>query len=788
MKIKNNRLAIGIIFTVLSIAIIFSLINFSQNTNVSALSTSNNSKSTKFTNNATSLTKKIKTPKVFGNFEETKKKTLKPSIKKVLPSVGSTNGKTKVKITGKNFRITYKVKKRTKVAKPVVKFGGTKCIVKKIAKTYITCVTGKHKAGKVSVVVKTRNGTATKRKGFTYRKPIPKPKTITRTLTYKSNGGTGSMGVSTCKTTGKSCQVTISSNRFTAPQGKTFDGWNAKADGKGVTYVAGRKVTLSSNLTVYAKWKEIVYKITYVSGVNGSISGCSPLTYTINSRFPIVPDCSTKTANEGFSFDELTGDTTITKSSLGNKTVTAKWNAYTVTVFFSPGAGTGDADPQILPYSGTVANPTNPPTKENYTLVSWKTHSEIIWSFGPGGTTLTADHGVLISEEYKTGSLVLIAQWGINPTVGTITANTGKINSQQISIRIYGKDFGKDSNFWDVSSTKVLFGGVQGVANSITEVHVSIGFYLTVTPPISSTKGPVDVTVINGSGGIKTIQNGYTYTDANSPMTMQTFTQADCNSTNFPNPLTKDNYNTQIPTIISLKDVRDNNYYTIMRVVGTNYNKCWMTRDLDLSLANNTKLTPDYSDVTDDWIVPPGTELTALEQDMSDTGPSSISGNLNSTSDIDKGRHYYNFMAATAGSTNSVDDNITESICPKGWKLPTGGTTSGQFKELFGALGGTRMDGEVLYPIGGYHRNSDYNDGLAFGNNGLYFKDDDNKSKFGGADFGFWWSSTIVPNDLSVGKLFERNNRTSQENPKYFLNQITEKRDGLPVRCVVADS
>ena len=52
--------------------------------------------------------------------------------------------------------------------------------------------------------------------------------------------------------------------------------------------------------------------------------------------------------------------------------------------------------------------------------------------------------------------------------------------------------------------------------------------------------------------------------------------------------------------------------------------------------------------------------------------------------------NYYNWHSATAGTgTYSLSSgNATASICPKGWHLPTGGT-SGELSSLDIAMGGT---------------------------------------------------------------------------------------------------
>ena len=139
----------------------------------------------------------------------------------------------------------------------------------------------------------------------------------------------------------------------------------------------------------------------------------------------------------------------------------------------------------------------------------------------------------------------------------------------------------------------------------------------------------------------------------------KTATQLDTNGSHHGDP----NY---VPTV-TLTDTRDNNTYTVSKLAD---GKCWMTQNL--RIAGKT-LTPTDSDVTTNYTIP----------------ASSISGfNTSYASNVyvDSDGGFYNWYTATAGtgtyalSTNG--QNTTVSICPKGWRLPTGGN-SGEFNTLY---------------------------------------------------------------------------------------------------------
>lgn len=66
---------------------------------------------------------------------------------------------------------------------------------------------------------------------------------VTYTITYDANGGTGTMSDTT---------NTVAACTFTAPEGKTFSTWNTNASGTGTDYAPGASAT--SDLDLYAIW------------------------------------------------------------------------------------------------------------------------------------------------------------------------------------------------------------------------------------------------------------------------------------------------------------------------------------------------------------------------------------------------------------------------------------------------------------------------------------------------------------------------------------------------------
>ena len=181
-----------------------------------------------------------------------------------------------------------------------------------------------------------------------------------------------------------------------------------------------------------------------------------------------------------------------------------------------------------------------------------------------------------------------------------------------------------------------------------------------------------------------------------------------------------------------LTDTRDGKKYWVTKLADGN---CWMTQNLDLDLSTSRALTPDDSDVSSNWTpanntLTDGTQTTTIQtavyswnlgdyvlttpnagpscgsSDISDFGDctgvgfQSVAGmtpmtNGNST-DVISGNTYnahyhvgnhYTWNAATAGTGGTITSaEATDSICPKGWQLPTSNNTnSGSFGGLTAA-------------------------------------------------------------------------------------------------------
>ena len=148
-------------------------------------------------------------------------------------------------------------------------------------------------------------------------------KLTTYKITFKSNGGKGSMSK---QSMAKGVSTAISKNKFSKKY-YTFTGWNTKANGKGKSYKNKAKIKLTKNITLYAQWKLTKYKITYKLN-GGKNAKKNPTAYTYKTSTIKLKNPTRKGyVFKGWYLDKKFKKkvTVINKGSSGNKTLYAQW-------------------------------------------------------------------------------------------------------------------------------------------------------------------------------------------------------------------------------------------------------------------------------------------------------------------------------------------------------------------------------------------------------------------------------------------------------------------------------
>lgn len=196
---------------------------------------------------------------------------------------------------------------------------------------------------------------------------------------------------------------------------------------------------------------------------------------------------------------------------------------------------------------------------------------------------------------------------------------------------------------------------------------------------------------------------------------------------------------------MTLRDERDNNMYTVKRLAD---GKVWMTQNL--RLINKTISSADSNlPEGETWTIPASSVSGFSEQNTNNAYLDSTYGG------------YYTFYAATAGwGTNSVTSgNSPKDICPKGWRLPTGGS-SGEFQTLYNNYNSSAlMRGDPAFTLSGNVRGGS-----------VYYQ----------GSYGYFWSSTVA----NANNAYRLDLNSSDVGPASY----NSKYNGFSVRCVAKDT
>ncbi len=196
---------------------------------------------------------------------------------------------------------------------------------------------------------------------------------------------------------------------------------------------------------------------------------------------------------------------------------------------------------------------------------------------------------------------------------------------------------------------------------------------------------------------------------------------------------------------------------------------CWMTQNLKLTLSTSTTLeVGTFTGGTTSWTPNSTTEAYVYNYAITPSTKADLSVNTDIDAKNGGNAWYYPWYAATAGQgTQTTSPNITQSICPKGWRLPLGTTADKSFYNLFttkyglesSAAGSTSLQSFPLdFTLSGYV---------------------DNGSQLGAGSYGYYWSaSPDTSRPGSAYNLYFRSDIIASQN--YY----SAKYYGRSVRCV----
>jgi len=204
----------------------------------------------------------------------------------------------------------------------------------------------------------------------------------TYTIKYNANGGSGAPSSQT-KTHGESIKVSV---QKPTRSGYEFDGWATSANGN-VEYDPSENYTKDSDITLYAVWKPLTYKVTY--NANGGTGAPAAQAKIHNEKLYITDDTPER---DGYSF---VGWATTKTGSISYKagqqytsdkdiTLYAVWEANTYTISYNANGGSSAPKNQTKKYAESIKLSTQEPTRKDYIFLGWSTSAQGSVEFAPG--------------------------------------------------------------------------------------------------------------------------------------------------------------------------------------------------------------------------------------------------------------------------------------------------------------------------------------------------------------------------------------------------------------------
>jgi uncharacterized repeat protein (TIGR02543 family) len=159
--------------------------------------------------------------------------------------------------------------------------------------------------------------------------------------------------------------------------GYSFDGWFTEQDGKGTEYTDKTVYKETKDITLYAKWTEKIYTLTF-NAMGGSVSPASqPVRYGDQVTLPI-PSSRLHYTFEGWNTSEGYTGTNYSGGSLDynfyeDMTLYAKWKGEKFKITFDAQQGTVDPSSIDAEYGSKIGDLPKPDDRPGYTFHGWWT-------------------------------------------------------------------------------------------------------------------------------------------------------------------------------------------------------------------------------------------------------------------------------------------------------------------------------------------------------------------------------------------------------------------------------
>ncbi|MBR3414857.1 InlB B-repeat-containing protein [Candidatus Saccharibacteria bacterium] len=578
------------------------------------------------------------------------------------------------------------------------------------------------------------------------------------TVSYNANGGTGaaSKASDTIYETGT---FTTAGQGTLAKDGYNFLGWSLDQNATSATYAANSSVDVQtlisaagspasgSTITLYAVWEEQADGDMQSFNCASLASGATAkLRDTRDGQIYSVYRIPTNATYYGTStVANIAGKCIMTKDlNLGavdsvsgaSSSITAQgtMNLSPQDSAFSTPTGSGESI--TVPTTTTAVTHGTPGTGDNY-----YTNRQ----YRIDGTGNYAGRGY-----YTWGAAMLACpkNWRL-PTADEYAIGSGwETYTGGLAAIVKGANYSTTISNITSSPWSFVLGGYY---NNGFDNAGSYGYYWSTTQNVSTYSYNLYMGssggLVRGSGSKR---SGYAVRCIADP-TMQNF-----DSSSLPN----------VGDSTTLVDTRDGTEYVVKRLPDQ---KVWMVENLKLS---NYNLTSSDSNVSSSGFNMLTSNVAQSTGTWCTDWNSTCYNKISVYPRTDSNGNLYNWYTATAGTSGSSYD-----ICPKGWRLPTGGS-SGEFAALDKAWGGT----------GAYRNNantySTFTGAYTSGNNGGFtpLPGYINGSLRSVGSSGYWWSSTA--NGSGVAHYLNLYSSNSNVDPDSYFYSNCAGYHGYSVRCV----
>lgn len=272
-------------------------------------------------------------------------------------------------------------------------------------------------------------------------------------VTYNGNGKNGGGNPptdNTVYTSGATVTVLGNSNSMTKT-GYTFSGWNTSPDGNGTDRAASSTFSITSDVTLYAKWVAKEYTVNL--NKDGGSGGSTSVTATYDAAMPSAGSAPTFSGYDfGGYYAEVGGGGTQYYNSTpasahlwdvdaNPSTIYAKW---TQEVTLDKNGGAADKSVTVT-YHGAGTSSFTAVTRDGYDCTGY-------WDATSGGNKVITDAGALVSYSAAVGDYInssgkwchsgattLYAQWSAKTYTVTLNQGDGTGGSTGVTAT-YGSD------------------------------------------------------------------------------------------------------------------------------------------------------------------------------------------------------------------------------------------------------------------------------------------------------------------------------------------------------------